>query len=412
MRSVEDQQARVAAAAVAPRPVRVAIAEAQGLMCAEEVVTERPLPGFDQAAIDGYAVRSVDVMGADSGGESDVTLPVVSTIAAGERTPTRLQPRQAARVQTGAPMPTLADAVLPLRWTDGGESRVRVLRGVRSGAYVRRTGDDVQPGDVAVRAGTIIGPAQVGLLAAVGRERVLVHPRPRLTVISVGGELVDISRTPGNGQVYDVNSYALAAAGRDAGAEVNRVGIVDADPKILRDVVEGQLSRSELVVIAGAVGGAAAEGVRAVLAELGEMEVARIAMHPGSVQGFGTLGRDGVPVFLLPANPVSALVVFEVMVRPLIRMSLGKRQPMRRVVPARTLSPISSVVGRKGFLRGQLMRDQDTGEYLVQALGGAPGASHLLATLAEANCLVIVPTEAEQIRTGESVDVAFLAQRG
>lgn len=392
--------------------MRVAIAEAQGLMCAEEVVTERPLPGFDQAAIDGYAVRSVDVMGADSGGESDVTLPVVSTIAAGERTPTRLQPRQAARVQTGAPMPTLADAVLPLRWTDGGESRVRVLRGVRSGAYVRRTGDDVQPGDVAVRAGTIIGPAQVGLLAAVGRERVLVHPRPRLTIISVGGELVDIARTPGNGQVYDVNSYALAAAGRDAGAEVNRVGIVDADPKNLRDVVEGQLSRSELVVIAGAVGGAAAEGVRAVLAELGEMEVARIAMHPGSVQGFGTLGRDGVPVFLLPANPVSALVVFEVMVRPLIRMSLGKRQPMRRVVPARTLSPISSVVGRKGFLRGQLMRDQDTGEYLVQALGGAPGASHLLATLAEANCLVIVPTEAEQIRTGESVDVAFLAQRG
>lgn len=412
MRSVEEQQARVAAAAVAPRPVRVAIAEAQGLMCAEEVVTERPLPGFDQAAIDGYAVRSVDVMGADSGGDSDVTLPVVSTIAAGERTPTRLQPRQAARVQTGAPMPTLADAVLPLRWTDGGSARVRVLRGVRSGAYVRRTGDDVQPGDVAVRAGTIIGPAQVGLLAAVGRERVLVHPKPRLTIISVGGELVDISRTPGNGQVYDVNSYALAAAGRDAGAEVNRVGIVDGDPKTLRDVVEGQLSRSELVVIAGAVGGAAAEGVRSVLAELGEMEVARIAMHPGSVQGFGTLGRDGVPVFLLPANPVSALVVFEVMVRPLIRMSLGKRQPMRRVVPARTLSPISSVVGRKGFLRGQLMRDQDTGEYLVQALGGAPGASHLLATLAEANCLVVVPTEAEQIRTGESVDVAFLAQRG
>ncbi|MUL61606.1 molybdopterin molybdotransferase MoeA [Mycobacterium sp. CBMA293] len=412
MRSVEEQQARVTAAAVAPRPLRVAIAEAQGLMCAEEVVTERPLPGFDQAAIDGYAVRSVDVMGAESDGTNDVTLPVVSTISAGERTPTRLQPRQAARVQTGAPMPTLADAVLPLRWTDGGESRVRVMRGVRSGAYVRRTGDDVQPGDVAVRAGTIIGPAQVGLLAAVGRERVLVHPRPRLTIISVGGELVDISRTPGNGQVYDVNSYALAAAGRDAGAEVNRVGIVDADPKTLRDVVEGQLSRSEIVVIAGAVGGAAAEGVRSVLAELGEMEVARIAMHPGSVQGFGQLGRDGVPVFLLPANPVSALVVFEVMVRPLIRMSLGKRQPMRRVVPARTLSPISSVVGRKGFLRGQLMRDQDTGEYLVQALGGVPGASHLLATLAEANCLVIVPTEAEQIRTGESVDVAFLAQRG
>ncbi|MCH9668669.1 MAG: molybdopterin molybdotransferase MoeA [Actinomycetia bacterium] len=425
MRSVEEQQARVASAAVAPRPVRVAIAEAQGLMCAEEVVTERPLPGFDQAAIDGYAVRSVDLLGVggpdDGAGDvpaeetsgRDISLPVMGTIEAGARTPSRLQPRQAARVQTGAPMPTLADAVLPLRWTDGGQARVRALRGVRSGAYVRRAGDDVQPGDVAVRSGTIIGAAQVGLLAAVGRERVLVHPRPRLSVLCVGGELVDISRTPGNGQVYDVNSYALAAAGRDAGAEVNRVGIVTAEPKKLREVVEGQLNRAEAVVIAGAVGGAAAEGVRSVLAQLGDMEVARIAMHPGSVQGFGQLGPERVPVFLLPANPVSALVVFEVMVRPLIRLSLGKRQPMRRVVQARALSPISSVPGRKGYLRGQLMRDQDTGEYLVQALGGAPGASsHLLATLAEANCLVVVPTDAEQIRTGEVVDVAFLAQRG
>ena len=167
---MEEQQARVAAAAVAPRPVRVAIAEAQGLMCAEEVVTERPLPGFDQAAIDGYAVRSVDVLGVGDrtmsrgrrSGDGEVSLPVVGTIEAGARTPSRLQPRQAARVQTGAPMPTLADAVLPLRWTDGGEARVRVLRGVRSGAYVRRTGDDVQPGDVAVRAGTIIGAGAGG----------------------------------------------------------------------------------------------------------------------------------------------------------------------------------------------------------------------------------------------------------
>jgi molybdopterin molybdotransferase len=425
VRSVEEQQARVTAAAVAPRPVRVAIAEAQGLMCAEEVVTERPLPGFDQAAIDGYAVRSVDVLGVVNIANHDgrrpegaprdrgVSLPVMASIEAGARTPSRLQPRQAARVQTGAPLPTLADAVLPLRWTDGGQSRVRVLRGVPSGAYVRRTGDDVQPGDVAVRAGTIIGAAQVGLLAAVGRERVLVHPRPRVSVMAVGGELVDISRTPGNGQVYDVNSYALAAAARDAGAEVTRIGIVSNNPRELRDAVEGQINRAEVVVIAGAVGGAAAEGVRSALAGLGEMEVIRIAMHPGSVQGFGQLGREGVPTFLLPANPVSALVVFEVMVRPLIRLSLGKRRPMRRVIQARTLSPITSVAGRKGYLRGQLMRDQDTGEYLVQALGGAPGASsHLLATLAEANCLVVVPSETEQIRTGEIVDVAFLAQRG
>src|SRR4029078_1785551 len=206
-----------------------------------EVVTERPLPGFDQAAIDGYAVRSVDVLGvgsqtdnrADSehDGNQKVSLPVMGSIEAGARTPSRLQPRQAARVQTGAPMPTLADAVLPLRWTDGGESRVRVLRSVRSGAYVRRTGDDVQPGDVAVRAGTIICAAQVGLLAAGGRERGVVHPRPRLSVMCVGGELVDISRTPGNGQVYDVNSYALAAAGGGGRAGGNPVCSVSTQTK-------------------------------------------------------------------------------------------------------------------------------------------------------------------------------------
>ncbi len=284
---------------------------------------------------------------------------------------------------------------------------------MRSGDYVRRTGDDVQPGDVAVRAGTIIGAAQVGLLAAVGRDKVLVHPRPRLSVISVGGELVDIERTPGPGQVYDVNSYALAAAARDAGADVNRVGIASTDPKRLREVVEGQLIRSEIVVIAGAVGGGALEDVREALSDLGDLEVERVAMHPGSVQGFGRLGRDEVPTFLLPSNPVSALVVFEVMVRPLIRIALGRRQPMRRIVTARTVAPITSIAGRKGYLRGQLMRDEATGEYLVQALGGAPGASsHLLATLAEANCLVIVEPEITEVRTGEEVDVAFLGQRG
>ncbi len=410
VRSVEEQQARVTAAAVAPRPVRLPIAEAQGLMCAEEVVTEQPMPGFDQAAIDGYAVRSVDITAAE---DSEIVLPVTGVIAAGSRTPSRLQPKQAARIETGAPLPTLADAVLPLRWSDGGQTKVRVLRAVRTGAYVRRAGDDVQPGDVAVRAGAIIGPAQVGLLAAVGRERVLVHPRPRVSVMTVGGELVDISRTPGNGQVYDVNSYALAAAARDAGADATRVGIVNADPKELRDVVASQLNRSEVVVIAGPVGGAAAENLRAVLSELGSMEVTRIAMHPGSVQGFGQLGPEGVPTFLLPANPVSALVVFEVMVRPLIRLSLGKRQPMRRMIRARTLTPITSVAGRTGFLRGQLLRDQGSGDYLVEAIGESPGgSSHLLASLAEANCLVVVPSEVAEIPAGEFVDVAFLAQRG
>ncbi|MEU0880779.1 gephyrin-like molybdotransferase Glp [Lentzea sp. NPDC005914] len=407
MRSVDEQLARVIAAAVRPAPVRVAISESQGLLCAEEVVAERALPGFDQAAVDGYAVRSVDVSGANA---SPVQLPVVGEIPAGSRQPRRLQPGQAVRVATGAPLPTLADAVVPLGYTDGHHAKVTVNRSVPSAGFVRRTGEDVQTGDVAVRRGASIGAAQVGLLAAVGRNKVLVHPRPRVSVISLGEELVDVDRTPGQGQVYDVNSYALAAAARDAGAEVSRVGIMSADPRRLREVVEGRLLLSEIVVIAGGVGGAIGDEVKAALADLGDMDVTRIAIHPGSAQGFGRLGPDAVPTFLLPANPMSALVVFEVLVRPLIRAALGKKNPYRRAVSARLLSPLQSTKGRRGFLRGQLLRDADNGEYLVQPLGTS--GAHLLASLAEANCLIMVDEDVTEVSVGEEVLVSFLAQRG
>jgi molybdopterin molybdotransferase len=407
MRSVDEQLGRALAAAVRPAPVRVAIAEAQGLLCAEDVVAERALPGFDQAAVDGYAVRSVDVQLA---GSEPVKLPVVGEIASGSRQPRRLQPGQTVRVVTGAPLPTLADAVVPVGYTDGHHARVTVHQPVPSAAFVRRTGEDVQTGDVAVRRGAPIGPAQVGLLAAVGRAKVLVYPRPRVSVVSVGDELVETDRTPGQGQVYDVNSYALAAAARDAGAEAHRVGIVPADTHKLREVVESRLLLSEIVVIAGGVGGGMSGEIASALSDLGEVDTTRVAMHPGSVQGFGRLGPDAVPTFLLPSNPMSALVVFEVMVRPLIRAAQGKRNPQRRVIAARLLSPVSSTKGRRGFLRAQLLRDETNGEYLVQPLGMS--GSHLLASLAEANCLILVDEETTEVAVGDEVLVSFLAQRG
>lgn len=403
MRTVEEQLARVLAAAVAPAPVRVAIAEAQGMLCAEEVVAQRALPGFDQAAVDGYAVRSIDVR------DVPVSMPVVGEIPAGSRQPRRLQPGQAVWVATGAPLPTLADAVVPIEYTDGNPAHVTINQPVPSKGFVRRTGEDVQTGDVAVRCATVIGPAQVGLLAAVGRNKVLVHPRPRVSVISLGDELIDVERTPGQGQVYDVNSYALAAAARDAGAEVARVGIVAAEPRRLREVVEGRLQLSEVLVIAGGIGGAAGEDTVAALSQLGEVDVTRVAMHPGSVQGFGRLGPDRVPTFLLPANPISALVAFEVLIRPLVRLALGKRNPYRRSVTARLLSPVQSTKGRRGFLRGQLLRDEHTGEYLVHPLGTS--GAHLLASLAEANCLVMVDADTTEVAVGEDVEVCFLSQR-
>ena len=435
MRSVDDQLALVTDAATTPEPVRIGISNALGLMCAEQVQANQPLPGFPQAAIDGYAVRAVDIGGErglrvrrhkdqenqSTEGEEDAdspqpeverSLPVVGEVPAGSMQPLRLQPKQAVRVYTGAPLPTLADAVLPLEWTDRGRKRVTAHRPVRSGDFVRRVGDDIRPGDVAVSSGTVLGPAQIGLLAAVGRSKVLVYPRPRITIISFGRELVDLDQEPALGQVFDVNSYSLAAAAREAGAEVHRVGIAEGESRRIREALEKHIARSEVLVISGAVGGAGAETIREILDDLGDIDTSRVAMHPGSVQGFGLMGEERIPTFLLPSNPVSALVVFEVYIRPLIRLALGKRNAHRRVVRARALNHIDSRPGRRGFIRARLMRDAETADYLVEGLGGAAGApAHLLAGLSEANAMIRVPEEVTEIRPGDVVDVLFLTQR-
>lgn len=435
MRSVEDQLEMVVDAAVTPEPIRVGLGEALGLMCAEEIAAAKPLPGFNQAAVDGYAVRSVDVggtaglsrPGAGSGAQPNAgdedqeaapaparerALPVVGKVNAGSQKPLRLQPKQAVRVATGAPLPTLADAVLPLAWSDRGTKRVTPERPVRTGDFVRRVGDDIQPGDIAVRQGTVLGPAQIGLIAAAGRDKVLAYPRPRVTVMSYGLELVDVDRDPGLGQVFDVASYAVAAAAEEAGADVHRIGIINAEPRQLREAIAGNVARSELVIITGAVGGSGADAVLHVLRELGEVDTTRVAMHPGSVQGFGLLGDERVPVFLLPSNPVAALVIAEVMVRPAIRASLGKASTSRRSVRARSLRAIESIGGRRGYIRARLMRDADTGDYLVESLGGPVGGpAHLLAGFAEANAMIRLPEGITYVRPGEIVDVEFLQQR-
>lgn len=419
MLTVEEQLARITAAAVTPEPVRISISEALGLRCAEQVEGTRALPGFDQAAIDGFAVRSVDIRQAmahladGTGNASTTSFPIVGDITAGSTRPVRLQPRQAVRVETGAPLPTLADSVLPLDWAELSGRRISPLYEISSGEFVHRTGSDVQPGDVVVEQGAVIGAAQVGLLAAVGRSKVLAYPRPRMSVLAFGRELVDIGREPGLGQIFDINSYALSAAGKEAGADVHRLGILAGEPRKLRDTVESQLIRSEVLVISGGVGGQASDQLREALSELGELEVNRVAMHPGSVVGFGTLGPDKVPTFLLPSNPSAALVAFEVLVRPLIQLIRGQRQPNRRIVQARTIAPIRSTSGRRGFIRGQLMRDRETRDFLVDPLGAGAGVepTHLLGSHGRANCLIMVPPEDTVVEPGSIVDVLFLTNK-
>ncbi len=404
--SVEQHLDEILSAVPQPDPIELAVLDAQGLLCAEEVVSQRALPAFDQAALDGYAARALDIEGATPA--EPARLSVVGETVAGLSGPASIGPGMAQKVAAGAMLPAGADVVVPAVWTDGGMASVAVHAGPAPGSYVRRAGDDVAPGTTAVQVRTPIGPAQISLLAAVGRDRVQVRPRPRVAVLSAGCELVDISRLPGPGQVVDVNSYALAAASRDAGAEAYRWGILPAERRRLSEVLESQLLRSDLVLIAGTF---AAEGdmVQEVLAELGPMQFSRVTMHPGPVQAFGRLGRDSVPVICVPGEPVAALVAFEVFVRPAIRMMLGKRQLFRRTVQAIAAERLLSPLGYRQYLHGQVMRHPDGG-YVVEPLGD--GDEAMLARMARANCLIVVDEDVTEVAAGGLVTVMPLLLGG
>jgi len=399
-RSVEDYLDAILALMPYPDPIEVALLDAQGLLCAEEVISDISLPPNDHAAADGYAVRGSDIRGASEA--EPAVLPVVGDSSLGDHEASSIGPGMALRVGAGSLMPSGADLVIPLSWTDRGVARVTVGRELPTGTYVRNKGEDVEPGDVAVNVGTPIGPAQVGLLAAVGRERVLVRPRPRVVIISAGSDLVDVGTKPGLGQTVDVNSYALAAAARDAGAEVYRAGIGREDKRRLVELLESQVIRSDLIVISGRFSSDSFDVMQEALAEIGDVTFEAVAIHPGALQGSGKLGAAETPVLCIPGDPVSALVSFEVFIRPAIRLMAGKRQLFRRTVHAVCQVELDSPAGRRQYRRGQVMRHPDGG-YVVSPVGG-PGA-HLLANMAQSNSLIVVDQDVTQVPVGGTVTV-------
>lgn len=407
VRTVERHLDEILSAVPQPDPIELAVLDAQGLLCAEEVVSQRALPAFDQAGLDGYAARADDIASATV--QEPVELAVVGESVAGAGAPSSIGPGLALKLAAGAMLPAGADVVVPAVWTDQGVARVAVQAAPPAGAYVRLTGDDVAPGDPAVQVGTPIGPAQISLLAAVGRERVLVRPRPRVVVLSAGSELVDVAAAPSPGQIVDVNSYALAAAARDAGADAYRWGILPTDQRRLAEVLESQLLRSDLVLVSGTFASGGFDLVQEALAGLGEMRFRQVAMHPGPAQGFGRLGRDGVPVICVPGEPVAALVSFEVFVRPAIRLMLGKRQLFRRTVQAIAGQQLLSPLGYRQYLHGTVMRHPDGG-YVVEPVGEATDA--LLARMARANCLIVVDEDVTEVAAGGLVTVMPLLLGG
>lgn len=402
MKSVDEHLADVLRGVGPLAPLDLVVLEAQGCVLAEDVVAGVDLPPFDNSSVDGYAVRLDDV--ASAGATTDVRLPVVGDIAAGSAGGYRVQPGFSARIMTGAPVPPGAQAVVPLEWTDGGTTSVTVTHPAADGLNIRRRGEDVHRGQLVLPAGTVLGPAQLGLLCAVGRDRVRVRPRPRVVVLSTGSELVDPGRPVGPGQISDANSVLLTAAARAAGAQGYRVGIVPDDPRRLSDAIEDQLVRADVVVTSGGVSVGAYDVVKDVLGRLGTVRFDTVAMQPGKPQGHGCIGPDATPIFTLPGNPVSAYISFEVFVRPVLRAMLGAEPLQRPLVHAVCREALRSPSGRRQFARAQL--GVEDGRYVVRPVGGS--GSHLVGALAQADSLIIVPEDVTDVPAGETVTVMAL----
>ena len=376
--------------------------DALGLAVAEDVVAPISLPSFDNAGMDGYAVTYADV--ATASPDQPVHLPVVGEIGAGRAGLMALSPGTAAKIMTGARVPVGCDAVVPYEWTDRGVAQVRITQAPRQFQHIRAAGDDVSQGDHLLEHGTVLGPRQLGLLAAIGRSTIRCRPRPRVVVISTGSELREPGSALGSDSIFDSNSYLLAAAAKAAGAIAYRVGIVPDDVRTFTDALSDQLVRADLVVTSGGVSEGDFDVVKEALASLGSVWFGGVAMQPGKPQGFGTVGEEQTPIFTLPGNPVSAYVSFETFVLPAIRRMMGKLPYSRPRVRARLTHGLSSPAGKQQLVRA--VWDSDRGGAFVSPVGGH--GSHLLGDLAASNALIVVPPEATAVQAGEMVDVLKL----
>ncbi len=402
---VEDHLADVLAAIRPVDPVWVPLVHADGSVLAEHVTSTTPLPSFDNSAMDGYAVRAADLAGATA--EAPVTLPVRGEIAAGDTGDYRVEAGSCLQIMTGARLPEGADAVVPVEWTDGGTTfeagtAVAFRRAPEPDNAVRHRGDDVAEGTVLLPQGTLIGPVQMALLAASGHGEVLARAAPRVAVISTGNELVEPGTPLIPGQIWESNSFMLAAAARRAGAIVRRHRLRD-DPAVVLSTLEGLVSDADLLITSGGVSmGGEHDVVKAALSKLGTITFRKVAMQPGMPQGFGVLGPDRTPIFTLPGNPVSAYVSFILFVQPALD-ALKNLSPQRQPLAEAALTMgVRSPGGRRSFLRGILDPARET----VVPLTGQ--SSHQLGALARANALIIVPEDVTRLEAGEGVDVVCL----
>jgi molybdopterin molybdotransferase len=395
--SVEEAIAQILARVRPLPPERVPILSALGRALAERVVSSRAIPPWANSSMDGYAVRAADTA------RLPARLRLVGTITAGAAPTRMVGAGEAMRIFTGAPLPEGADAVIPQEDTDAANGQVTLNSSVDRGAYVRSRGEDLRVGDVVLEPGTALGPAEVGVLAMLNHAQVVVGRRPRVAILSTGDELAELGREPGPAQIPNTNSYSLFAQVTEAGGEPVNLGIA-ADRL---DVIEERLgwgATADVLLSSAGVSVGDMDLVKEALTRAGaDLHLWRVSMRPGKPITFGSLG--GRPVFGLPGNPVSAMVTFELFVRPALRRMAGFRALHRGRLRARALAPIPNPGSRRGYLRVTLHQDD---EGLGARLTGDQGSA-ILTSMVRADGLAVVPGDTT-IPEGGSVEVIVLRE--
>ena len=408
MRTLEEHRDAILAAVTAAEPVRLPLAACLGLVLCEDVTSLVDLPGFDNSAMDGYAVRAVDVSAADPDEPGTaVRLPVVGEVAAGGVATRAVGPGEAVRIMTGAMMPDGADAIVKVEDTDGGTETVEIRAGVPVGTSVRPAGEDVKQGQVVLTSGMEIDARRVALLAATGHADALVRPRPRVAIVSTGAELVPPGEPLQPGQIHESNSYMLEAAVVASGAVAVRQATVDDDPAAVLSAVAALADDVDAIVTSGGVSMGAYDVVKESLRDHG-VDFVQVAMQPGKPQGFGLVGDRNVPLFALPGNPVSSYVSFEVFVRPALRRLMGRDLEQRTTLSARLEHALSSPPGRAQVARAVATHTEEG--WRADPVWGQ--ASHFVADLARANAFVFIPAEATRVEAGDVVDMWLLDEPG